>query len=99
MPAKGKAGGGEYWTREHIDTAETLKFIHIQTQAGVTPDVEDFLKTPVGKQLAKKWGEGTKGVKKVKYNFAGTLLRYKEWIDTGAGSGRILLFHSISIVL
>lgn len=91
MPARGKHGG-EYWTRDHIDTADTLKYIHIQTQAGITPDADDFLKTAIGKQLAKKWGDGTKGAKKVKYNFAGTLARYKEWRDTGAGSGLLILF-------
>ena len=86
MPARGSAGG-EYWTRDHLDTAETLKYIHIQIAANVVPDVEEFLRTPIGQQLAQKWGAGTKGTKKVKYNFAGTLARYKEWRDTGGGGG------------
>ena len=87
MPARGKAGG-EYWTREHLDTADTLKYIHIQTTAGLTPDVEEFLLTAIGKQLCAKWGQGAKGVKKVKYNFANTLARYRDWRDTGGGTGR-----------
>ena len=87
MPARGSRAG-EYWTRDHLDTADTLKFIHIQKQAGVVPDVEEFLRTPIGKQLVEKWGAGTKGAKKVKYNFRLTLGRYEEWRNSGGGAGQ-----------
>lgn len=89
MPSRGSRAG-EYWTRDHIDTADTLKFIHIQKQAGVVPDIEEFLRTPIGRQLVQKWGDGTKGTKKVKYNFRLTLSRYEEWRNTGGGAGALV---------
>ena len=87
MPAKGTKKKGDYWKKDHPDTAETLKFIHLQNQAHEKPLVEDFLKTPVGKTLIAKWGGGLAGEKKIKFNFKRTLERYKDWVNTNGDQG------------
>ena len=89
MPVKGTKKKGEYWKKDHPDTGEALKFIHLQTEASAKPLVADFLLSAVGKALVAKWGAGdrTLGEKKVKYNFSQTLTRYKSWRDNGGDAG------------
>ena len=87
MPPRGCKKKGNYWKKDHPDTGETLKFIHLQTQSNTKPTVEDFLKSPVGKKLVVNWGGGATGEKKVKYNFGSTEKRYKDWVDANNDQG------------
>jgi len=87
MPAKGSKKNGDYWNTNDPDHAPLLQFIHLQSVAGIAPDVEVFLKTPQGKAI-----EAKRGDKKVKCHFPRVLVRYKDWKRTGGGAGGFLFF-------
>jgi len=81
MPAAGTQARGPQFKRNSPDTAQVLRFIHVQTQQGVPPDHLAFLRTGEGALLVRKCGAGSepRGKKKVTYNFAQTLQCYEQW--------------------
>jgi len=86
VPAKGSKKKGDWWTTTHIDHSVLLQFIHLQTQAGIKLDVDEFLKTPQGKRPESKRGD-----KKIKCHFPNVTERHKDWKESGGGAGKMFL--------
>jgi hypothetical protein len=87
---EGRRAAGERAPRfnaNSLDTAKSLRFIHLKHTAGEVPAIGEFLNTPDGQWLVQKyWTE-----QPVRNNFAKTLGKYQLYLQTGGGKFLLLL--------